>query len=320
VTELHSSGHERMHENTNTAVDGKKIACIINPSAANKKWKRRKLLRKYIQENLPGQIIDSHEEKLTTIREAKRLCENHDIIVAAGGDGTIADVIQGIIQCGNKKKVALGIIPLGSGNALCHSLGIPRNIKKAIQHIKKGETQEIDLLEIEGTWAAFGSIGASAQITHEKLKKDIPGFWGHIYAAKIMPRLEVKDQEVELIDGKDDTGKHFQKMKLNLKALDCVVAKSKHFGYGWRAAPKAKLDDGYVDVSFFEMSGLKYTLLFPLIFLGLLQRTQKHFKAKKIIFRGKNLAIQYHGELWGVKDQIEVKVLPQALRIIAPGK
>ena len=83
--------------------------------------------------------------------------------------------------------------------------------------------------------------------------------------------------------------------------------------------PKAKLDDGYVDVSFFEMTGLKYSLLF-LIYFGLLQRTQKHFKAKKIIFKGKDLAMQYHGELWGIKDQIEVNVLPQALRIIVPAK
>jgi diacylglycerol kinase family enzyme len=128
------------------------------------------------------------------------------------------------------------------------------------------------------------------------------------------------EQEVELHDGLDDSGKSFDQLKVNLKALDCVVAKSKHFGYGWRAAPKAKLDDGYVDVSFFEMSGLKYSLLFPLIYLGLLQRTQKHFKAKKIIFKGKNLVMQYHGELWGVKDQIEVKVLPQALRVIVPRK
>jgi diacylglycerol kinase family enzyme len=99
-----------------------------------------------------------------------------------------------------------------------------------------------------------------------------------------------------------------------------VVAKSKHFGYGWRAAPKAKLDDGYVDISFFEMSGLKYGFLFPLNYLGLLQRTQRHFKAKKIIIKGKNLIMQYHGEIWGIKDQIEVKVIPQALRIIVPKK
>ena len=133
-----------------------------------------------------------------------------------------------------------------------------------------------------------------------------------------MHRLEGKEQEVELIDGVNDSGKHFENMKMNLHALDCVVAKSKHFGYGWRAAPKAKLDDGYVDVSFLEMSGLKYMLLFPLIYLGIFQRTQKHYKAKKIIFKGKNLAMQYHGELWGIKDQIEVKVIPKALTIIVP--
>lgn len=297
-----------------------KIACIINPSAANKKWKRRKLLRKYIQENLPGQIIDSHEDKSTMIELAKRLCEDNDIIVAAGGDGTIADVIQGIIQSPNRQNVALGIIPLGSGNALCHSLGIPRNVRKAIQLIKEGSTQKIDLMEIEGVWAAFGSIGASAQITQEKLKKDIPGFWGHIYAAKIMPKITQKEHQVELIDGMDDSGKPFQQLKINLHALDCVVAKSKHFGYGWKAAPKAKLDDGYVDVSFFEMSGLKYSLLFPLIYLGILQKTQKHFKAKKIIFRGKNLTMQYHGESWGIKNKIEVNVLPQALKVVTPAK
>ena len=300
--------------------DGKRLACIINPNAANKKWKRRKLLRRYIQDNLPGRIIDSHEDKAATIQTATQLCEDHDIIVAAGGDGTIADVIRGILQCPHRKQAALGIIPLGSGNAFRKSLGIPKNVRKAIRHIKRGHTMKIDLLEIEGTWAAFGSIGAIAQITHEKTKKDIPGFWGHIYAAKIMPKLPVKQQEVELIDGIDDSGTPFEHLELDLKALDCVVAKSKHFGYGWRAAPKAKLDDGYVDVSFFEKSGLKYMLLFPLIYLGIHRRTHRHFKARKVIFKGKNLVMQYHGELWGIKDKIEVKVIPQALKVILPRK
>ncbi len=301
-----------------TSSENKRLACIINPSAANKKWKRRKLLRKYIQDNLAGEIIDSSEDKEATIQIAGNLCEHHDIIVAAGGDGTIADVIQGILQSPQGKNVALGIIPLGSGNAFRQSLGIPKNVRKAIRCIQEGHTRKIDLLEIEGTWAAFGSIGASAQITHEKLKKDIPGFWGHIYAAKIMPKLSMKEQVVELIDGVEDSGKPFERMTLNLKALDCVVAKSKHFGYGWRAAPKAMLDDGYVDVAFFEKSGLKYMVLFPLIYLGIHKRIKRHFKAKKIIFKGKNLVFQYHGELWGIKDQIEVNVLAQALEVIVP--
>lgn len=297
----------------------KKIICIINPSAANKKWKRRKSLRKYLQDHFPGPIIDNQADKARTIQMTKQLCQDYDIIVAAGGDGTIADVIQGIIESPSPSEVTLGIIPLGSGNAFCRSLGIPLNIKKAIRYIREGETKLIDLLEIEGeTRAAFSSIGASAKVTQEKEKKDIPGLWGHIYASKIIAKMPLKEQEIEMMDGMDGSGTPFDRLKVHLRALDCVVSKSKHFGYGWRAAPRAKLDDGYVDIVFFEMSGFKYMLLFPLIFFGILQRKQRHYKAKKILFSGKDLVMQYHGEIWGIKDQIEVKVLPKALRIIIP--
>lgn len=300
---------------------GERIACIINPSAANKKWNRRKSLRKYFQENFPGPIIDSQADKSRTTQMTQQLCRDYDIIVAAGGDGTIADVIQGIIKSKRGKEVTLGIVPLGSGNAFCRSLGIPLNIRKAIGHIWEGKTKVIDLLEIEGeTRAAFGSIGASAEVTQEKIKKNIPGLWGHIYASKIIPKLQLKEQEIEFIDGVDESGAPFGRLVMSLKTLDCVVSKSKLFGYGWRAAPKAELDDGYVDIVFFEMSGFKYMMLFPLIFLGLLQRHQKHYKAKKVLFKGKNLILQYHGEIWGIKDRIEVKVLPRALRVIVPKK
>ncbi len=307
-----------MKKNEHPFLEGKNIACIINPSAANRKWKRRRLLRRYLTENLPGKIFDSHEDKIHTTRLAKELSERNDIIIAAGGDGTIADVIQGILESKNHNNIALGIIPLGSGNAFRRSLGIPKSVKKATQIIREGKARKVDLLEIEGTRAAFGSIGASAQITKEKQNINIPGLWGHVYAAKIMPRLPQKEQEVELIDGMDDSGKPFDRMILRLKVLDCVVSKTKHFGYGWRIAPKAEIEDGYIDTVFFEMSGLKYALLFPLIYFGILQRTQRHYKAKKIIFYGKNLTIQYHGEILGTKDRIEVKVLPKALKIIMP--
>jgi diacylglycerol kinase (ATP) len=311
----------KKQELKNSAEFGKKIACIINPSAANKKWKRRKSLRRYIQENIPGPIIDSQADKAQTLQMTERLCRENDIIVVAGGDGTIADVMQGIIKSQYQEKVTLGIVPMGSGNALCRSLGIPLNIKKAIRLIREGETKIIDLLEIEGeTTAAFGSIGASAEVTHEKLKKNIPGLWGHIYASKIIPKMRLKNEEVELIDGVDDSGNPFDHLTINLKVLDCVVSKSKHFGYGWRAAPKAELDDGYVDIVFLEISGFKYMLLFPFIFFGILQRKQRHFKVKKALFKGKSLMMQYHGEIWGIRDRIEVKVLPRILRIIVPKK
>ena len=124
-----------------------RISCIINPYAANKKWKRNLLLRRYIQKNLPGTIIATHKDKNHTIETAKNLCQDSDIIVAAGGDGTIADVIQGILMSERPQDVALGIIPLGSGNAFRISMGIPLNVPKAIKIINEQKTKEIDLID-----------------------------------------------------------------------------------------------------------------------------------------------------------------------------
>jgi len=295
-----------------------KITCIINPHAANKKWKRNILLRKYIQNKLPGQIIDTHENKESTISTAKNLCLKNDIIVAAGGDGTIADIIQGIVQSEKPKDVSLGIIPLGSGNAFCISLHIPLNVAKAIRIITEGKTREIDLIDFDGKVATFGSIGATAQVLLEKLKHRVPGFFGHILAAKIMLKLSRKEQEVELIDGIDDSGEHFDKKHLKLKVFDAHIGKTRHFGYGWKMAPKAIIDDGYIDITFFEISSWKFLLYFPRIYFGTFQQTQQHFKAKKILFKGKNLPIQYNGELLGKRDQIELKILPKAINVISP--
>ena len=296
----------------------KAISCIINPHAANKKWKRNILVRTYLRKNLPGQIIETFKDKAYTIQTAKQLSSDHDIIVAAGGDGTVADVIQGIVESGMKSHIALGVIPLGSGNAFRKSLGIPKNIRKALKIIHDSQTREIDLIEVEGKVATFASIGATASITMKKLHHKIPGFLGHLLASRKMLNLPSHEMEIELIDGREDSGKHFDRKNLKLKAFDCVTAKTNHFGYSWKVAPKAVIDDGYLDITFFELSGIKYFVHFPRIYFGTFQKTQKHYKTKKIVLRGKDLPIQYNGELLGLKDKIEMKVLPRAIKVICP--
>lgn len=294
-----------------------KIACIINPKAANLKWKRRRFLRRYLQKNFPGQIIDSHKDKTFTIETAKKLSSSHDIIVVAGGDGTIADVIHGIITCGRAKKPAMGIIPLGSGNGCRKSVKVPRNIFSAVKLIKKGKPREIDLIKIDGKTACFVSIGATGAVTIDKLRNPIHGLFGHLWAAKLMLKYPKKEVDVELIDGIDDSGEQFSQKILNLNVFDCIINKTKHFGYSWRVAPLAKIDDGYLDITFFETKGWVYLLCFPLIYFGLFQKTQKHFKAKQMTIRGKDLAAQYNGEPFGVEDEIKLKVLPRALKVIS---
>ncbi len=294
------------------------ISCIVNPQAANKKWQRRKRLKGYLQKNLPCQIIDFQGSKEETIEIARKQSLAQKIIVAVGGDGTVADVIQGIIDARREKHITLGIVPFGSGNAFRKSLGIPKSVKKAIKLLKEGESREIDLIDIEGKVTGIASIGATAKVTQEKLQHNIQGFLGHILASRIMPSLPKTEQQIELFDGITDNGEQFDKKTLNLSLYECVVGKTTYFGYSWKVAPKAKIDDGFLDITLYEISGLKYLLFFPFIYFGLYQKTQKHFKAKKMIIRGQDLPVQYNGEFLGTKDKFEFRVLPRALKVIGP--
>jgi len=297
-----------------------KASCIVNPTAARNKWERRKKLREYIKKNLPCEIIDSYLEKENIINTARKQSLEHNIIVAIGGDGTIAHIIQGIIGSGRANTILLGIITFGSGNAFRKSLGIPKNVKKALRVLSDGEPKEIDLIDIEGNMAGFASIGATAIVSEKKLQHKIPGLLGHLLASRIMVNLPRNEYEIELYDGVTDSGEYFEKKSLNLRLFECVIGKTRYFGYNWKAAPQASIDDGYLDITFFEAGWLKYLISFPLNYLGLFQKTQKHFKAKKIIIRGKDLPVQYNGEFLAAKDEITFKVRPRALKIITPKK
>jgi diacylglycerol kinase family enzyme len=303
---------------TETREHLRNAACIINPEAAQKKWLRRKTLKKLLARELPGQKFDVLVRKESMIALVRKISPAFSTIIALGGDGTIADVLQGIREAGREKEVLLGIVPLGSGNAFRKSLNIPKNIRRAVRVIHTGEPRQVSLMEIEGFVSGFSSIGATARASDVKLREKIKGFWGHALAGLGLLSHPLWEVDVELEDGLDEKGAHFDRKTLKLKILDCVVAKSNYFGYSFRIAPLASLEDEYLDVTFFEMSGWRYALLLPLTYFGLSQRRLKNFKAKKLVLRGKDLPVQYHGEYLGTRDRVEVKVIPQAIRVIAP--
>ncbi|MEZ4518640.1 MAG: acylglycerol kinase family protein [Chloroflexota bacterium] len=80
---------------------------------------------------------------------AEAVEEGYDIVVAAGGDGTIHEVVNGLFD-GTRTRLPVGIIPLGSGNDLAYGLGIPNDIDGAVARIFNGQRRDIDLGLIEG--------------------------------------------------------------------------------------------------------------------------------------------------------------------------
>jgi len=298
-------------------IEGLRTACLINPRAANSKWMRRRFLRAYLQKKLPGEICDTLGDTRTTIEKAALAADKADVLVAMGGDGTIADTLQGIFRAGKQGQVLFGVIPFGSGNAFRKAFAIPKNPFRAIDRLAEGVARPIDLLEVEGRVAAFASVGATARVTGEKLAGKIQGLWGHVVAARRLFDTPAHPKTIELFDGFDAAGP-FKEKTVTSSFFDCIVAKTSYFGYSWRIAPKAVVDDGYLDVTLFELKPVKYAFLFPLIYFGLYQRTMRHFKAKRVVISGRGLPIQYNGEVLGDRDRVEFRVLPKAIRMVTP--
>src|SRR5512138_367327 len=294
-----------------------RTSCLINPRAANSRWMRRKLLRAYLQRRLPGDIYDDLGDIRTTIEKAALASRTADVIVAMGGDGTIADTLQGIFNAGKQTEVCFGVIPFGSGNAFRKAFDISLNPLRAIDHLAEGVPRPIDLMEIEGRVAAFASIGATALITGEKLEGKVQGFWGHVLAGRRVFATPRDEKTIELYDGFDASGP-FEKKTVTSRFFDCLVAKTNYFGYSWYIAPRAVVDDGYLDVTLFEMGPFKYSVVFPLIYFGIYQRRLRHFKAKRVVINGRALPVQFNGEVIDERDRVECRILPRAIRMVVP--
>jgi len=296
----------------------KRVAVLVNPKSAQGRWEKDAKARSYIHRAFGGRVHDKSQTKAEFIETARRLSLENDVIVVLGGDGTMADAMQGIFNAGRQKDVVLGIIPFGSGNALSRSLQLSKTLKQAVRAVRWGTPKAVDVIDIGGRIASFVSIGATGLITYRTSQSKIPGFIGHLLASRIIFTHPRHPMEITLFDGRDDAGIRFERKDLKLKVFDVIVNKTNHFGYSWLIAPKAKIDDGYLDVTVFDIRALTYVWYFPLIYLGIYQKLLKHYKVRRISLKGVDLHAQYNGEAIEKRDFFEMKVLHRALRVIRP--
>ena len=241
------------------------------------------------------------------------------LLIVAGGDGTVNDVINGLGRAGFPEGVTLGILPAGTGNDLAATLCIPEDADLAEDVIRQNRERRLDVARVrsEGIGERFfinvatGGLGAEiSDANDEELKKR----WGKL--SYLRASLEVaRNFDVREITLYPD-GEERQ-----VKAVNIAVGNCRYTGGGWPATPKANPEDGLLDVVIIETLGVADLLdLAPAVLeeSGYLDRDGVLFvRAKEILVDTQPPGLEFtvDGEVIG-NEPAQFSVLPQALKVI----
>ena len=248
-------------------------------------------------------------ETKTLAREA--VLDKTDLIVACGGDGTINEIINEI----KERKFKIAIVPIGSGNGIARHFNIPLDISKSLDLILRHNYTYVDIGKVNESLflgnVAFG-IGADFIKNYHKIKnKGLVGY----FLAFIKTIFSIKEKQFIIdIDGE----------RIISTPLILIVSNTNQQGYNFTVTPKAKTDDGLLDMFIVEnRSFFKNIINVFKIVLGL-----NFYPGKSIYKKIENLNItpqkpikniQIDGENLNVNDgNYKIKSVKKTLQLITP--
>jgi diacylglycerol kinase (ATP) len=299
-----------------------KITILSNPSAGGGKAGR--VLDEAVEVLRRGgvepQILESHSPQHLVELVLGAREEKPDVVVAAGGDGTVHYVVNGLFP----SEVPLGIIPVGRGNDFARGLGIPFNPREAAEVVLKGKVRQIDLARVcsvddspqkGGTqsvvYACIGGVGFDSVVNRyandraRRVHGRLAYLWGILRCLKFY-----RAQPLELIsDGQNFSG----------EVMFAVVGNNTSYGDGVKMTPRARLDDGLLDVCIVPaMSKWELLRWVPRTYRGthLAHPRIVYFQACSVTLRSAARL-----ELFGDGEFLQelpatIEVIPRALRVV----
>nr|WP_068131011.1 diacylglycerol kinase [Nosocomiicoccus ampullae] len=241
---------------------------------------------------------------------AKRACElEFDLVIAVGGDGTVNEVINGLLQ--HETPPEFGIIPMGTVNDFTRALGIPSDIFEALDYIIEGEPFAIDLGLMDGKY--FMNIGGGGKITEvsyeapSRLKAVIGSLAYYVKGIELIPQITSFPIRIEH-DDDVYTG----------RVMLFLIGLTNSIGGFEQLVPDAELDDGYFSVLILEevnLAELAHVLTLAMRGEHLKHDKVKYFKSRELYVSSfEEVQLNLDGELGGVLPA-HFKNLQQAIKV-----
>jgi diacylglycerol kinase (ATP) len=306
-----------MVEPDNTPSEKKRIFAVMNPAAGfgDPLRAQRKLEAFCERLDWPYEVYESQEDEDLSVVVKAAVERGCDIVVAAGGDGTVSGVAGGLVY----STVPLVILPVGTGNLLAHDLGIPQDLNRAVELVAgKNNLQMLDAMEINGHYYVMNTgVGWSSLIIKhtDRQEKRRFGFLAYIKTA-VWRLFGLQPHSFRLVvDGK----------KFRVRASEILIANGGLLGV---QIPLEDVhiypDDGKVDMFVIKARTLAdYLELAWFLLLRKPRQATKMFyiqAADSIEIASENpLPAQADGEVIG-ETPVTIRVIPQAVRLLVPEK
>lgn len=305
----------------NKETEIKKAKLIYNPMAGKKRHLnplQRVVTLEYLRDLLDQYQIPVDYAPTKYVGHAIKLAkesvkEGYNLVIAAGGDGTVGEVINGLVGT----KITLGILPLGSVMNNARMLAIPLDIEKAIQLLKIRRERKIDvgvITKLSGEkidpfyFTEQAGIGMDA-VMHEFVSSFFDKKrYGNIF--RIIKTFLNFSSDIVSVYANDG--------KIKSSASLVIVANGPIWGPGLSLSPRTKLNDHQLTVSLYEMG--KIELLRHILSLALGKKPQyrnvKSFETNKVRIESKYFKMVHADSRIYGETPVEFSIYPNALSVI----
>ena len=295
---------------------------VINPSSGQQYYQKRakmamdKLLNDRITEGLYVMYTTGKDSAYDAVSQLKP--GEYDFVMAVGGDGTVNEVVNGIIDSGC--EIPLVIYPAGTSNDFASSIGLPREINRLVRMIKEFCVKEIDVGKINDKYFLnVAAGGALSEVAHRV----------SVSAKTVLGRLAYIGEGVKEI-GTLSFRTVPLRYEMNHMTFDTdtflfLAANSSSVGGFSHITPHAKLDDGLIDVCILKkIEAVDAVPLFAQINIGKHTKDNKcvtYLQTDKIVISSVNKDTEFpvdcDGEC-GDPLPVTIEVVPKAVKILVP--